>query len=177
VAERPVNFGPVRRLLADAVGKPGQRAFRILVESEAGSACLWVEREQLQALAMLIEQLLSGWPAIQIRGAGDAPAPESPSSADFPKSPDVDFRVGQLSLGYDEKSALYVLLAHSVDTQPNDDPDLICQATRAQLRSVSETIPPLLAAGRPRCPMCDRPLGSGKHVCERTNGHVRGVES
>jgi hypothetical protein len=126
---------------------------------------------------MLVEQLLSGWPAIQIRG-GSETAPTGPTSvAEFPKNPDVDFRVGQLSLGYDDASSLFILLAHSVDSQTSEDPDLSCQATRSQLRTLSEMIPPLLAAGRPRCPMCDRPLGSGKHVCERRNGHLSGVES
>jgi uncharacterized repeat protein (TIGR03847 family) len=163
-------------LEADAVGKPGQRAFRVLAQGERGSACLWVEREQLQALAMLIEQLLSGWPAIQIRGAAPAAAEGATRTAEFPSRPDVDFRVGQLALGYDEANTQYVLLAHSVESDAGGEADFTCQATRAQLRALSETIPPLLAAGRPRCPMCEAPLGATPHHCARANGHVRGVE-
>jgi uncharacterized repeat protein (TIGR03847 family) len=149
----------------------------VIIESERGSACLWVEREQLQALAMLIEQLLTGWPAIQIRGAPAGSARPSRRSKEFTSSPEVDFRVGQLALGYDDRSALYMLLAHSVETEPNSEADFSCQATRAQLRALNETIVPLLAAGRPRCPMCEAPLGEGQHRCARSNGHVRGVES
>jgi hypothetical protein len=48
--------------------------------------------------------------------------------------------------------------------------------TRTQLRALGETIPPLLAAGRPRCPLCEAPLGAGAHHCARSNGHVRGIE-
>ena len=177
MAARKHEFGPVSRLQADAVGKPGQRSFRVIVESERGTACLWVEREQLQALAMLIEQLLSGWPAIQIRGAGAAAGPKPKRATDFTTTPDVDFRVGQLALGYDEQNARYLLLAHDVESESGEEADFTCQATRAQLRALSETIPPLLAAGRPRCSMCDQPLGPGKHHCARANGHVRGVES
>jgi uncharacterized repeat protein (TIGR03847 family) len=176
LAEPRDDFGPVSRLQADAVGKPGQRSFRILIESQRGSACLWVEREQLQALAMLIEQLLSGWPAIQIRG-GPATTKESrPSKVAFSTSPDVDFRVGQLALGFDEQNSLYVLLAHNVESEA-EEPDFACQATRPQLRALSETITPLLAAGRPRCPMCEAPLSGEKHRCARADGHIRGVES
>jgi uncharacterized repeat protein (TIGR03847 family) len=177
LAERSADFGPVTRLRADAVGQPGQRAFRVLVESGHSSACLWVEREQLQALAMLIEQLLSGWPAIQIRGGTPVPAAQPEPATEFPARPDVDFRVGQLALGYDERSSLYVLLAHSVESESESDPDFTCQATRPQLRAFGESITPLLAAGRPRCPMCEAPLGPGKHRCPRSNGHISGVES
>jgi len=177
LAEVHGEFGPVTRLQADAVGKPGQRAFRLLIEGAAGSACLWVEREQLQALAMLIEQLLTGWPAIQIRGVPPPSSAGPAQTSPFPATPEVDFRVGQLALGYDEKNSLYVLLAHSVDSTAGQDADFTCQATRAQLRALSESILPLLAAGRPRCPMCEAPLGTDKHRCARANGHVRGVES
>jgi uncharacterized repeat protein (TIGR03847 family) len=177
LAEPRDDFGPVKRLQADAVGKPGQRAFRILIESRRGSACLWVEREQLQAMAMLIEQLLSGWPAIQIRSGSPEAGEKTPATTEFPTTPDVDFRVGQLALGYDDRKSVYVLLAHKLESEAAEEADFICQATRAQLRALSEMITPLLAAGRPRCPMCEAPLGTGKHRCGRANGHIRGVES
>jgi uncharacterized repeat protein (TIGR03847 family) len=174
--ERDNDFGAVSRLVADAVGKPGQRAFRVLVESGPRSACLWVEREQLQALAMLIEQLLSGWPAIQIQAERGAASTKKRPQTPFPAAPDVDFRVGQLALGYDDRNSVYVLLARSVESDNEQEADFTCQATRAQLRALSETIPPLLAAGRPRCPMCEAPLGRRKHNCARSNGHIRGLE-
>lgn len=177
MVERQRDFGPVTRLQADAVGKPGQRAFRLLIEGQQGTACLWLEREQLQALAMLIEQLLSGWPAIQIGETAATSSGAKTAEPDFPAKPDVDLRVGQLALGYDERNTLYVLLAHSVDAEDAEEADFICQATRVQLRALSATIPPLLAAGRPRCPMCEAPVGSDQHRCARANGHVRGLES
>jgi uncharacterized repeat protein (TIGR03847 family) len=176
LADQLSDFGPVTRILADAVGKPGQRAFRLIAESDDRSACLWVEREQLQALAMLVEQLLTGWPAIQIRGGQSSSRAASTPDLDFPSQPNVEFRVGQLALGFDERSSLYVLLAHNVESETGSEPDFTCLATRAQLRILSESITPLLAAGRPRCPMCEAPLGEGKHHCARGNGHIRGVE-
>jgi uncharacterized repeat protein (TIGR03847 family) len=177
VAGRTRDFGLVTLLQADAVGQPGRRAFRIIAQSEHGSACLWVEREQLQALAMLIEQLLSGWPAIHIRPGQVAEQPGRGAAGDFPASPDVDFRVAQLAVGHDEQHSLYILLAHSAESESRDDADFTCQATGSQLRELSDTIPPLLAAGRPRCPICEDPLGSGPHHCRRSNGHIRGIES
>ena len=171
------EFGPIGRLEADAVGPPGRRAFRLLAVGERGVAWLWVEREQLQALAMLVEQLLTGWPAVQVSGAQAEAGEQRTKPAPFTTDPDVDFRVGQLAIGFDERSSLYVLLAHNAESESGDDPDFTCHVTRAQLRALSETIPPLLAAGRPRCPMCDLPLGPGPHHCARSNGHVRGIET
>ena len=176
MAEREIDFGLATRLEADAVGRPGQRAFRVLVESARGSACLWVEREQLEALAMLVEQLLTGWPAVQISLGATGPGEGQRKRAPFPRAPDVDFRVGQLAIGFDERASLYVLIAHNVESESSEDPDFTCQVSRTQLRALSESIPPLLAAGRPRCPMCGEPLGTSKHHCQRANGHVRGME-
>lgn len=177
LAERGTDFGQATRVLADAVGKPGQRAFRVVVEAQRGTACLWVEREQLQALAMLVEQLLTGWPAVQVSGIQGEAAEQQAPAVQLTTSPNVDFRVGQLAIGYDERSSLYVLLAHNVEADSGEDPDFTCQVTRAQLRALGDTIPPLLAAGRPRCPLCEEPLGSTPHRCRRANGHVRGIES
>lgn len=146
---------------------------------EGAAAWLWVEREQLQALAMLIEQLLTGLPALDLRATHvrQQGGPESPE--DIPSMPpDVEFKVGQLALGYDETERLYLILAHDVESDLEGPARFSCQATRPQLRILAETIVPLLAAGRPRCPACEAPLGTGKHVCPRANGHAaRAAES
>ncbi|MCC7369932.1 MAG: DUF3090 family protein [Chloroflexi bacterium] len=161
------------RIEADAVGPPGRRAFRLLAIRDDATAWLWVEREQLQALAMLIEQLLTGLPALDLRASaprGQASNPQQEGAA--AASPDVEFKVGQLALGYDEAERLYLILAHDVESDGDGPARFSCQATRPQLRALAETIVPLLAAGRPRCPACEAPLGSGKHVCPRSNGHA-----
>ena len=173
MAGEQTEFGVVGRIEADAVGPPGRRAFRLLVARADSSAWLWVEREQLQALAMLIEQLLTGLPALDVRGT----PPEGREAASPRKSartvpPDVEFKVGQLALGYDEAEKLYLLIAHDVETDPDGPARFSCQATRQQLRALAQSIAPLLAAGRPRCPACEAPMVTGKHVCPRANGHA-----
>ena len=80
VATGQTEFGPVVRIEADAVGPPGRRAFRLLAVRTDASAWLWVEREQLQALAMLIEQLLTGLPAASF-GMGTPSESHEPSAA------------------------------------------------------------------------------------------------
>jgi len=173
VADSLTEFGPIGRLEADAVGPPGRRAFRLVAVGERGVAWLWVEREQLQALAMLVEQLLTGLPALDLRSAHVQPKPPSEGQESPPAMPpDVEFKVGQLALGYDEAQRIYLLLAHEVDSDPDGPARFSCQASRPQLRTLGTSIAPLLAAGRPRCPACEAPLGTGKHICPRANGHA-----
>jgi uncharacterized repeat protein (TIGR03847 family) len=173
VASEQTEFGPVARLEADAVGPPGRRAFRLVVAREGALAWLWVEREHLQALAMLIEQLLTGLPALDLRAAQAQPrSGPGPGEGEVTVPPDVEFKVGQLALGFEETQKLYLLLAHDVESDPEGPARFSCQATRHQLRSLGESIAPLLAAGRPRCPACEAPLGPNKHICPRANGHA-----
>jgi len=173
VSDSLAEYGPIGRIQADAVGPPGRRAFRLLAVGERGIAWLWVEREQLQALAMLIEQLLTGLPALDLRAVQVNPRPTSEEREGPPSvPPDVEFRVGQLALGYDEAQRGYLLIAHEVDADADGPARFSCRATRAQLRMLGSSIAPLLAAGRPRCPACEAPLGTGKHICPRANGHA-----
>jgi uncharacterized repeat protein (TIGR03847 family) len=173
VTAEPTEFGPVGRLEADAVGPPGRRAFRLLAIRESLSAWLWVEREQLQALAMLIEQLLTGLPALDVRSVQQQAAQHPPKQASVPSMPpEVEFKVGQLALGFDDSRKQYLLIAHEMEADPTGPARFSCQATRQQLRGLAESIAPLLAAGRPRCPMCEAPIGPAKHVCPRANGHA-----
>ena len=51
VPEPTHDLGMTLKLSADAVGEPGQRRFRLLVEAQRGSACLWMEKDQLLQLS------------------------------------------------------------------------------------------------------------------------------
>src|SRR4051794_40948754 len=54
------DFATVNRLEAEAIGRPGQRTFRIILGNERGeTAVLWIEKEQIQALGDAIERLLA----------------------------------------------------------------------------------------------------------------------
>ena len=172
-------FGPATRLQAQAIGEPGHRTFRIMVESDDGrAAALWVEKEQLQALGLAVEQLLA-----EFQGGGAAKPPRQPPAETFPANPTVDLKVGRLALGQDESEletgARYVLLVYdlegstSEEEEPNQPATFACRATREQLRALSRNIAEVVAAGRPRCPLCGEPMeGPDKpHGCVRANGH------
>jgi uncharacterized repeat protein (TIGR03847 family) len=175
-------FGPATRLQAQSIGEPGQRTFRLLVESnEGGAAMLWLEKEQLQALGLAVEQLLA---EPEGRLASTARAVNQPDQASFPDSGALDVKVGRLALGQDESELetgpRYVLLAYDLETtnpeeqdEPSNPPTFAVRATRDQLRALSRNIAEVVAAGRPRCPLCGEPVQrlDQPHGCVRSNGH------
>jgi uncharacterized repeat protein (TIGR03847 family) len=172
-------FGPATRLQAQAIGEPGHRTFRLLVESSDGrAAALWVEKEQLQALGLAVEQLLADF-----QGHAGVRAPRQPPVETFPPNPTVDFKVGRLALGQDESELesgpRYVLLVYDIEgsgseeEEPTQPATFAARATREQLRALSKNIAEVVAAGRPRCPLCGEPMDTkdAPHGCVRANGH------
>ena len=59
MSEDQIDFGRAQLLGAEAIGEPGNRRFRIYARSLRGSASLWLEREQLDALGQALEQLIA----------------------------------------------------------------------------------------------------------------------
>ncbi len=169
MSDTPTDFGVVSRLDADAVGSPGQRTFRLVVTSREGTATLWLEKEELQALGVAINQLmaqLSGRP--EWKRYGSEPEPYKPGGEVSP-DPLVEFKIGQLSLGYEADTSMFVLLAHDSEGDPEGPPTFTCQASSRQLRALSRRIESVLSAGRPRCPLCGDPMEPEGHVCVRAN--------
>ena len=164
------EFGLVTRLQAESVGEPGSRRFRLLVEAEPGSALLWLEKEQLQALGLAIDQLLA--PLATIWARNPTPPQPPPAPTGFPLSPTLEFKIGRLALGFDEESQQFAFLIHDAEADQEGPATLTCRATRAQLRALSQAIAVIIAAGRPRCPLCGQPLEGESHVCPGTNGHT-----
>ncbi len=181
MAESSYDFGSLERLDADAVGRPGQRTFRMLAWAESRTACLWLEKEELLALATYIEQLLvqlgmqddeRRFPAIGVE--------EETSSApvrDFPLRPTVEFKVGRLGIGYDEDRDRFLIVAHEPESDPEGPPTFTSRATRLQVQYLSQRIVAVASAGRPRCPLCHAPLDrpGQPHACPLSNGHFKGL--
>jgi len=163
------EFGPVIRLEADALGGAGQRTFCLLAAGREGSAALWLEKEELQALGVAVDQLLarlSDHPEWKPYGV---PAGEYRPAEGFSPEPLVEFEVGQLSLGYESDSDMFVLLVHDAEDDPEGPATFSCRASTAQMRALSRRIETVVSAGRPRCPLCSEPLEPEGHVCVRSN--------
>jgi uncharacterized repeat protein (TIGR03847 family) len=175
------DFGRAELLGAEALGEPGARRFRLFARGRRGeTASLWMEKEQLEALSVAMERLLahaSGRMALRREASADrGPLPSAP--ADFPEQATVEFVVGQMQIGYDPDEEMIFLRASSVDALlANDtpsadefDPEISIAASRTQIANASADISGALTGGRPRCPLCGRPMQEG-HVCDKQNGY------
>ena len=169
-----LDFGKVSSLEAEAIGEPGQRTFRLRVTSDQRTASLWLEKEQLQALALAFMRLLvqMGQPEY-IPAAGAVAKPLSP----FPEQPSLDLKVGRLGLGLDQAEGSIVLFAYEVEESeeesepPETEAVLACRAAPAQCRDLVAMIEGIVAGGRPICRLCLAPIDPEGHVCARSNGH------
>lgn len=166
------GFGlAAERLRVEALGEPGQRRFRLLAIVGSETHVIWMEKQQLQALGLAIEQVLE-----QLTPHGpdlDMAAPP----IEFDLQTRHQFRAGRLELGYDEGHDRLVIIAHDVEQELEQPEEALasafsCRFTRAQARELSAEAAAVVAAGRPRCSMCGAPMGPGPHVCPQQNGHL-----
>lgn len=172
MAEAQYDFGLATRLEADALGEPGKRTFRLLVRSGSSSALIWIEKEELMALAVAVEQSLDQVAPQVVMEAELAPL--SGPVQDFPLNPTVEFRVGQLQLGHDAVNEQFQLIASDIEhmQQGEDTPTLMVRVNYELAGRLCRQVAALSAAGRPRCPLCGQPMGPEPHSCPLANGHI-----
>lgn len=165
------DFEVVRRLEPDAVGVPGQRRFRLIIENENRTAFLWMEKEQLQALGLAVDQMLT---PIKPVWSSNASEPVEPAAThNRVGSANVEVTVARMGLGYDENAKLFIIVAHDAESEGDEPPTFRCLVPRATLAKLSDRITALTAAGRSRCPLCGQPLEGGPHFCPGSNGHSK----
>ncbi len=159
--------GDVQRMRADALGEPGHRRFRIIAIIDGVTHIVWMEKQQLQALGMAIEQLLEQVPVDEDVVIDAEPVVE------FDENTRNQFRVGRIELGYDVGHNRVVI--STFDIQQEDEEETATLVLRLNLRQsadLSADAASLVAAGRPLCPMCGQPMDADGHVCPQQNGHL-----
>lgn len=167
------DLQPVSRITAGSVGIPGKRVFYLQARREEQLVTLIVEKAQLQALAVGLEQFLRD---LQRRNPSLSAATgefrESEMRLENPLDP--AFRVGQLGLGYDEPSDMLILIARQVQAE-GEDPEAGAVArfwcTRSQLLAMCQWSLELAGRGRPICGNCGEPIDPEGHFCPKRNGH------
>jgi len=164
------NLGRVEWIGAEAVGVPGQRTFRLLLQTDSRAAQLWLEKEQLQALTdaiarMLIEIDADSGTDYRPMGSQSQTNPKPPG---FPEQAEIEFQIGALGLRYDRQRDLVAVEAFERGADEDDDPPTLrCLTTRRQMETLQANSLEVISAGRPRCPLCGTPLASTglPHFC------------
>ena len=164
MADADAEFNNVTNLRAEALGEPGQRTFRVLVDSGGSSAIIWLEKEQLFQLALALNQLLVSLPEEPSELGTPPEEGESPPSH-------LEFKVGKLVLGLDGAKGKIVIDAHDRESDEDGPPTVRVWGDMAQVRAFAEEALRECAAGRPICPLCGGPIDPTGHRCPRTNGH------
>jgi uncharacterized repeat protein (TIGR03847 family) len=149
------------------IGEPGKRTFRLVAERGATTVSLWLEKEQLQSVAVLVEQHLASSGRAQVRQERALLT----LAARFPGKPTVDFKAGRMSLGYDQRKETFAVAAEEIAETDARGQQVSWEMGVAQARALCAKIAEIVAAGRPRCPLCGAPM-DGKHVCPLSNGHA-----
>ena len=178
-----VDLGRARVLGADAVGQPGQRRFRLFMESGRGSLVVWMEKEQLNSLSIALDRALAQLSEGQVlrteARAGGRPEPQA-IPLNFPAPPDYEFQAGQIGLNYDERDDLFLLgvIPFEISLQGDEpvvqlreDDEVSFQFSKRDAQNLSAAIGNVVGAGRPVCPLCGTPLDGGPHACVKQNGH------
>lgn len=160
------DFGHADLLEPEAIGEPGQRAFRLRVMSKDESASLWLEKEQLAALTLAFRHLLEQ--------TGDQPPAEpepAPAAQPFPERPQVEMKLGRLGIGYDDDQRMVTIFAYATEEAEDAPPTFACQVSLTQCVTFAERAEETINAGRPVCVLCGSPIEKDGHKCHRRNGH------
>ncbi|MDP9418316.1 MAG: DUF3090 domain-containing protein [Actinomycetota bacterium] len=179
------EYDQPERFVAGTVGQPGQRTFFLQARAGERITSVALEKQQVQALAERIEELLD---EVLRRSGGTAPVPAvAPTELDDNDPLDIpiveDFRVGTMALTWDGDEERVVVEAQaSVDDDsgdelvedPDEGPDLLrVRVTSSAARAFAKRALTVVSAGRPPCPFCSLPLDAAGHICPRANGYRR----
>jgi uncharacterized repeat protein (TIGR03847 family) len=167
------DLNPVTHITAGYIGQPGRRVFYLQARGEAELLTLVVEKQQLQALALGIQQFLNEVKE-KMPGLADPAADYDPQAMELQKPVDPAFRVGQMGLAYDETHDLVVLVAQEINVEgrdPEEGASARLFATRAQALALSRHSLEMIKQGRPICGNCGQPIDPAGHFCPKRNGH------
>lgn len=161
------DLNPVTHITAGAIGAPGKRTFYLQGRQGALVVTLVSEKEQIAALSAGVDQLL------ERLGGSSRMIQVTATQMELSEPIEPLFRIGQLGLGYDAEQNLLVVVAYELP-QVEDPPTVNVVrfwATPDQMRALARHAAGVVAAGRPICVLCGRPIDPEGHFCPKRNGH------
>ncbi len=183
------GFDPPERFVAGTVGPPGQRTFFLQARSGTRLVSVALEKQQVQALAERVDELLDEVMASQ---PGDAIIPAvAPlgleDSEPLEQPIEEEFRAGTMTLSWDPGdqrvvievfpyTEAAVITPDQLDEdfeEPEPDEVLLVRIPPGPARAFVRRAEQVLEAGRPSCPFCGNPSDPDGHLCVRANGFRR----
>ena len=153
------RFEEVDLLTVGTLGPKGQRVFYLQCVAHGEIVSLKLEKGQAAALAEYLDKMLRELPG--------ADASELPRDLDMREPVIEAWAIGALGIAYDERGDRVILVAEEL-VEDEDEDSVGASArfslTRPQVVALVARARAIVAAGRPPCPYCLRPL-------EPHNGH------
>jgi uncharacterized repeat protein (TIGR03847 family) len=158
-------------LVSGAVGEPGQRTFFLQTQSRDGVHTVKCEKGQVAALAEHLQRLLADLPSTGVTAL-------IPTDLQPPLEP--RFTLGTIGLAYDADTDRVVVVLEELVVADEDavddlEPDelehdgLRLELTRDGAAVFCAHALEIVAAGRPTCRWCGRPIDPDGHPCARMN--------
>lgn len=183
------GFDPPERFVAGTVGPPGQRTFFLQARSGARLVSVALEKQQVQALAERIDELLDEVMASNLTdGLIPAVAPLGLEDSEPLEQPiEEEFRAGTMTLSWDPDDQRVVIEVYpyteaavvtpdQIDEdfeEPEPDEVFLVRLAAGPARAFVKRAAQVLDAGRPSCPFCGNPIDPDGHLCVRANGFRR----
>ncbi len=166
--ENQYEFEEPSLLSVIAVGVPGKRTFFLAIGEKEEWVRLWLEKEQLEALALGIDQFLV---TLSQEFQIVVEKPETQSLVDDVPSglPSGEFEIEQIGIGFDQDKSIIEFLVHVLGPQRVDEISVSCRVTPSRVKRLGEQAKDVCAAGRPRCELCGGPIDPTGHDCPMQN--------
>lgn len=180
-----IVFDSVEVFTTGAVGRPGQRTFYLQVRDGDRVVSVRCEKQQAAAIAQYLRRALAHLPIVE------GTMVRRPMSLVEPI--DEEFVLGSVGLEFVKTLDQFTLVLRDIDSsmadEQNDDDDdadgddidddidpsaidgvgIRLTISRAQALAFCDHTDRVVAAGRPDCEYCGRPVDSEGHFCVRMN--------
>ncbi len=161
------DLGPAERIVAGAVGEPGQRRFYLQILAGGEPTSLLAEKLQVaalaeQGLAILAERGITSDQEVVDRLIADG------LPIDDPGEDNERFRVGEISISLGGSELL------TVEVSSVDETDGVSFVIAPeQFQAMAQVALEVVQQGRPLCQWCQLPMDPDEHKCPARNGHHR----
>ena len=167
-------YDPVERFVAGTVGQPGERTFFLQARTGSRITSVSLEKAQVAALAQRVEILIRD---LRRTNPSIALIPTTRDESPLEQPIFEEFRVGVISLSWDEKKSLICIECEAIgdeSVQVDEEGDLLqVYLTQGAASAFAHRSLMVVEAGRMQCPFCEIPIDPQGHLCPRANGYRR----
>lgn len=168
------RYDPVERFVVGTVGQPGERTFFLQARTGSRITSVSLEKAQVAALAQRVEILIRD---LRRTNPSIALIPTTRDESPLEQPIFEEFRVGVISLSWDEKKSLICIECEAIgdeSVQVDEEGDLLqVYLTPSAASAFANRSLMVVEAGRMQCPFCEIPIDPQGHLCPRANGYRR----